>query len=756
MTEPQLPIEYWDSGEVSRNKINNSWTKLLEDVEAFRPSIWENWNWYIWETDTGIQAEWYETEFRVNGWYIQYKTSADNDWTNLIAISELKWDTWASIVSWEFSWDDLNFTKDNWETVVIEWAKTTLKWDPWNDWEDWQDWASIVSWEFSWNDLEFTKDDGNVVVIEWAKNILTWPQWAPWTDWTDWTDGRWIESITHEKSWKDTTVTIEYDDWSEADEFVISDWTDGTDWTDWRWIESITSSKSWKVTTVAIEYDDWTEADSFQISDWTDGTDWQDWEDWNWIASVTSSKSWKITTVTMDFTDPNMQDFSFTVSDWEDWEWAWDVLWPNSSTDGNVVLFDWASGKYIKDSWKALTPAGIWALPDSTKYWATFELSINSSTYVVTATLKDQDWNTLGTAQTIDLPLESVVVSGSYDSATKKVILTLQSWSTIEFSVADLVSWLQTEITSSNKLDADLVDDSTSTNKFVTASDITKLWNLSWVNTGDQSANDFDIKDLADSTNKRSTWDWKQDALSLPNSVTSGNAVTFWADKKTLQDAWWAPVLTSWNQTINWTKTFWTSPVVPSKDTDASSSNKTVIATEAQVAKKQNALTTQTAYTEKGTATKVPQITTNNLWQVTGITEVDITHPSQVDNTAYDNTWDWVTNKAPSQNSVYDKISSMDTTIGWKITNPSGWTAWQYLKKTAQWEEWANVEALPSWWTVGQVLTKTQSWADWEDPTGWIVCDPNSPITITKIRCWTESQYSNLWTYDSSTAYMTI
>jgi hypothetical protein len=52
---------------------------------------------------------------------------------------------------------------------------------------------------------------------------------------------------------------------------------------------------------------------------------------------------------------------------------------------------------------------------------------------------------------------------------------------------------------------------------------------------------------------------------------------------------------------------------VPSKNTAASASNKTVVATEAQVAKKQDALTTQTAYTSKGTATKVPTITTNTL-----------------------------------------------------------------------------------------------------------------------------------------------
>lgn len=119
------------------------------------------------------------------------------------------------------------------------------------------------------------------------------------------------------------------------------------------------------------------------------------------------------------------------------------------------------------------TAADVSALPSSTKYAANIAFSINSSTYVLTAQLKDQDGNNLGSAQTVDLPLESVVVSGSYDSQNKKIVLTLQNGQTIEFSVADLISGLQTEITSQNKLDADLVDDSTSTNKFVTATDKT-------------------------------------------------------------------------------------------------------------------------------------------------------------------------------------------------------------------------------------------------------------------------------------------
>lgn len=124
------------------------------------------------------------------------------------------------------------------------------------------------------------------------------------------------------------------------------------------------------------------------------------------------------------------------------------------------------------------TAADVNALPSSTKYGAALTLEINSSTYVVTATLKDQDGNALGTAQTIDLPLESVVVSGSYDATNKKVILTLQDGSTVEFSVADLVAGLQSEITSSNKLSSDLVDDANNTHKFATSAQLTKLDNL--------------------------------------------------------------------------------------------------------------------------------------------------------------------------------------------------------------------------------------------------------------------------------------
>ena len=75
-------------------------------------------------------------------------------------------------------------------------------------------------------------------------------------------------------------------------------------------------------------------------------------------------------------------------------------------------------------------------------------LSLDSTNYKITLSGTKVDGTTFTVSDVIDLPLESVVVNGSYNNTTKKVVLTLQSGSTVEFSVADLVSGLQSEITS--------------------------------------------------------------------------------------------------------------------------------------------------------------------------------------------------------------------------------------------------------------------------------------------------------------------
>ena len=103
------------------------------------------------------------------------------------------------------------------------------------------------------------------------------------------------------------------------------------------------------------------------------------------------------------------------------------------------------------------------------------DLEINQSTYVITLSLKDIDGNVIST-DTIDLPLENVVVNGSFDNVNKKIVLTLENGNTVDIPVGDLIAGLQTEITSSNKLSSDLVDDSNSGNKFVTTSE-KQVWN---------------------------------------------------------------------------------------------------------------------------------------------------------------------------------------------------------------------------------------------------------------------------------------
>lgn len=106
------------------------------------------------------------------------------------------------------------------------------------------------------------------------------------------------------------------------------------------------------------------------------------------------------------------------------------------------------------------------------------DLEINGTTYVVTLSLKDVDGNVIST-DTIDLPLESVVVGGSYDSANKKIVLTLENGHTVDIPVGALISGLQTEITSSNKLASDLVDDTNSGNKFTSTSE-KSTWNAKY------------------------------------------------------------------------------------------------------------------------------------------------------------------------------------------------------------------------------------------------------------------------------------
>ena len=123
-------------------------------------------------------------------------------------------------------------------------------------------------------------------------------------------------------------------------------------------------------------------------------------------------------------------------------------------------------------------------------------LNINNLDYKMNIELKDKNGNRISTSNTIDLPLETMVVNGEYDDDTKEIILTLDNGNEIVFSVADLVAGLQSEITNASKLSSDLVDDTNGNHKFITSSERTswnnKLDNLVILSYGNSTWADFE------------------------------------------------------------------------------------------------------------------------------------------------------------------------------------------------------------------------------------------------------------------------
>lgn len=123
-------------------------------------------------------------------------------------------------------------------------------------------------------------------------------------------------------------------------------------------------------------------------------------------------------------------------------------------------------------------------------------LNINNLDYKMSIELKDKNGNHISTSNTIDLPLETMVVNGEYDDDTKEIILTLDNGNEIVFSVADLVAGLQSEITNASKLSSDLVDDTSGNHKFITSSERTswnnKLDNLVVLSYGTSTWADFE------------------------------------------------------------------------------------------------------------------------------------------------------------------------------------------------------------------------------------------------------------------------
>ena len=99
------------------------------------------------------------------------------------------------------------------------------------------------------------------------------------------------------------------------------------------------------------------------------------------------------------------------------------------------------SGSVSSNTLSLVTTFDFYTKQETNLFGKSIEMSLDSQTYVLTISLKDANGNVIST-QTANLPLESLIVDGSYDSVNEQIVLELQSGQTITIPVSDLVNGL--------------------------------------------------------------------------------------------------------------------------------------------------------------------------------------------------------------------------------------------------------------------------------------------------------------------------
>ena len=315
-------------------------------------------------------------------------------------------------------------------------------------------------------------------------------------------------------------------------------WEQGEPWTAATIaVGSVSTLPAWSSVTVTNSWTSSAAVLDFGIPEWDTGATWP----WATIAiwTTTTLPAWSSATVTNVWTSTDAI-LNFWIPKGDSGSGSWDVNWPASSTDWNVAVFDGTTWKYIKDGSVALSTLSAWASAWATAVqpwdigtaaacntwtssWNVPILDSNgklnkstlpgvalTDTYTVSTS---SDLTSLSSAEQWDLAIVTsenktyVLASEPYSTAANwKEILAPTGWVTS----VNTQTWAVT-------LDADDISDSTTTNKFVTASE-------------------------------KTTWGSKQDALTLPATPTQWHLVTWGASNKTFVD-WWTPVVSG----VSWT-----------------------------------------------------------------------------------------------------------------------------------------------------------------------------------------------------------
>lgn len=369
------------------------------------------------------------------------------------------------------------------------------------------------------------------------------------------------------------------------------------------------------------------------------------------------------------------------------WGWTWDVTWPVSSTDWDIVLFDWVTWKIIKDSWVWLSSKlDASALSDNNYWWA---------------------WS----GDTTHTPTKNALY-------TKIHTMDVEIWNKAADNTVVKLTWNQT----------------IAWTKTFSTSPVVPSKSTAATNSGTEIATEAQVKLVADDV---ATINWK-----IPSAATSSNQL---ADKNYVDDG--INSVTAYYITKNAQGDQW--------------------ATYAELA------AASTFY-----SWWVVRVPTRNDYT---IVLADENHDNATTRYIYNSWWEYqytVNETAMSQAQLdalnswitSGKVSTYDwyaSTISWKqdaLTLPATPTQWHLVtwgannKTLADW--WAVPTWVPSGWNNWDVLTNVSGTPTWQAPSGWDVMVSSQSWNILtswmKIWAWTEADYWNLGTYDNNTVYLTI
>ena len=153
----------------------------------------------------------------------------------------------------------------------------------------------------------------------------------------------------------------------------------------------------------------------------------------------------------------------------------------------------------------------------------------------------------------------------------------------------------------------------------------------------------------------------------------------------------------------------------------------------------QTALSTQTAYSAKWTTTKVPQITTNTLWQVTTITEKSIAFPVTSVNGS---TW---------------AVTGLQTTSNLKTSLTDNSDSYYPSQKAVKTAVDGKQDTLVNQTNIKSINGNSLLWSGDLTISWWISNDTTwTTSTVTGIWAWSESEYTDLSTKSWTVLYFTF